>query len=253
MKKFTLLRIANTTAFCITLVVNYLANALPVNGLSTGEISDRFDVFFKPAGYAFSIWGLIYLGLLAFVVFQFLSARGGEESLLRIGPFFILNCLANAVWLLLWHYEMFALSVAAMAVILISLIKIYRALGIGGKRITASVRWMVHLPFSLYLGWICVATIANVTIYLNWLSWDGFGIRAEIWFGIVSLLGLILSTLYALRHGDTAVSMVILWAYVAMAVHNADVGIVSTASWIAAFLAVLPVGFALIKSRRAAR
>jgi hypothetical protein len=253
MKRNTLLRITNTVAFGITLAVNYMANALPVNGLSTGEISDRFDVFFKPAGYAFSIWGVIYLGLLVFVVFQFSPARVGEDTVSRIGPFFSLNCLANAVWLLLWHYEMFTLSVAVMAVILLSLIKIYRSLNIGGKRAAATVRWTVHLPFSLYLGWICVATIANVTIYLNWLSWDGLGIPAEIWYGIVSVLGLGLSALFALRRGDAVVSLVILWAYVAVAVHNADIGTVATVSWIAAFLAVLPVGFALFNSRRVAR
>ena len=253
MKKQILLPILNAIALFFTLVVNYLANALPINGLATGEISDRFDVFFKPAGYAFSIWGLIYLGLLVFVIYQFTPGRRAADSVSKIGPFFSLNCLANALWLLLWHFQLFTLSVAVMLAILISLTKIYKNLEIGRSLVHPAVKWFVHFPFSLYLGWICVATIANITIYLNWLTWDGFGISAKIWFGVVCLLGLVLSMTFAINHGDYTVTLVILWAYVAVAVKNADVAGVNTISWIAAFLAVLPVGFALVKSRRAAR
>lgn len=252
MKKQILLPVLNAIALILTLAVNYLANALPLNGVSTGEISDRFDVFFKPAGYAFSIWGLIYLGLIVFVVYQLSSGRRGAVVLDKIGLLFVVNCLANALWLLVWHYQLLTFSVVVMLVILISLTMIYQNLSIGRSTVTTATKWFVHIPFSLYLGWICVATIANITIHLHWLTWDGFGIPAKTWFVVVCLVGLALSSVFAFSRGDLTVTLVFLWAYVAVAVHNAEVAGVNTMSWIAAGLTVVPVIIALKKSAKAA-
>src|SRR5210317_1147670 len=118
MNKDTLRQIIVVLSVLATIIVNGLASALPINGQTTGEISDSFDVFFVPAGYVFSIWGLIYLGLLAYAVYQALPAQAENPSLRSIGYLFVLSCLANIAWIFLWHYNQVALSVLAMLALL---------------------------------------------------------------------------------------------------------------------------------------
>lgn len=241
MKKNTLISILNFVVLLSMLTINYLANALPINNRTTGEISDRFDVLFKPAGYAFSIWGLIYLGLLAFGIYQLLPKQRTPALTKKIGLFFILSCFANMSWILDWHYELFTFSVLVMLILLFSLIKIYISLEIGVTNASLQRKWLVHQPFSLYLGWISVATIANITIYLDWLNWNGFGLSPLFWFVLLSIVGLALSFYIALTRRDYLFNLVILWAYSAIAMHNSDIPVVKIISWISSGLAVLPV------------
>jgi len=241
MKKNLILAVLNFIFLMATLTVNYLANALPFNNQTTGEISDKFDVLFKPAGYAFSIWGLIYLGLLLFGIYQLLPRARKSGLIEKIGLFFILSCLANIIWLLDWHYELYTFSVIVMLILLFSLIKIYINLEIGIAKVSLKEKWLVHHPFSLYLGWISVATIANITIYLDWLNWDGFGLSPVFWFILISIVGLALSFYIAFTRMDYIFNLVIFWAYIAVAVQNADVAIVNIISKIISGLALLPV------------
>jgi benzodiazapine receptor len=152
----------------VTIVINGLANALPINGLNTGQISDRFQVYFVPAGYVFSIWGLIYLGLIAFAIFQALPSQRENPRLRATGWWISLSGLANSAWILLWHYEQFPLTVIVMLVLLATLIVTYLRLGIGRTAVPTAETWAARLPFSVYLGWITVATIANITALLNY-------------------------------------------------------------------------------------
>ncbi len=241
MKKNFMLSVINFIFLLATLTVNYLANALPINNKTTGEISDKFEVLFKPAGYAFSIWGLIYLGLLLFGIYQLLPQGKKSGFIEKIGLFFILSCLANIGWLLDWHYELYTLSVIVMLILLFSLIKIYVNLEIGIADVSLKEKWLVHQPFSLYLGWISVATIVNITVYLQWLNWNGFGLSPVFWFILISIVGLTLSFLIAFTRMDYIFNLVILWAYIAVAVQNADVAVVDTISKITSGLAILPV------------
>lgn len=179
----------NLLAVILTIALNGLANALPLNGQSTGEISDRFQVYFVPAGYVFSIWGLIYLGLLAFAVYQVLPAQRENPQLKRIGYLFALSCVANIAWLFLWHYEYFVLTVVAMLTLLLLLITIYLRLQIGRNQVGRIEQWCVNIPFSIYLGWITVATIANITSVLDYLQWNGWGISPEVWTFIMLAAG----------------------------------------------------------------
>ena len=181
MSKAMLRQAAILLALVATIAINGLANALPLNGLTTGEISDRFEVFFVPAGYVFSIWGLIYLGLIAFAVYHALPAQRDNPRLERAGYWFVLSCAANIVWLFLWHYEVFVPTVLAMLALLFCLIVVYLRLEVGKSPVSAGERWFVRLPFSIYLGWITVATIANVTSTLDYLQWSGWGVTPEIW------------------------------------------------------------------------
>lgn len=150
--KDTVRQIAIIVSILGTIIVNGLANALPLNGLNTGEISDRFRVYFVPAGYVFSIWGLIYLGLIAFAVFQALPSQRENPRLRATGWWIFLGGLANSAWIFLWHYEQFPLTIIAMLVLLATLIITYLRLGIGRTTVSLAETLAVRVPFSIYLG-----------------------------------------------------------------------------------------------------
>ena len=251
MKKDALRQSVNLVAVIVTIAINGLANALPLNGKSTGEISDQFQVYFVPAGYVFSIWGLIYVALVAFAVYQALPAQRDNPRLRRIGPLFALSCAANTAWLFLWHYECFLLTLVAMITLLLSLIAIYLRLEIGRPRVSAAETWLVRVPFSIYLGWITVATIANVTSVLDYVNWSGWGIRPEGWTVIMLVAGLGIASAVSLTRGDVAYMLVIVWAFAGIAVKHAGTPVVATAAWVTAALAalMLVVG-ALLQKRR---
>jgi hypothetical protein len=234
----------------VTLVVNILANALPINGLSTGQISDRFKVYFVPAGYVFSIWGLIYLGLIAFVVFQALPSQRENPRLRSTGWWITLGGLANMAWIFLWHYEKFALTLVAMLVLLATLIVTYLRLGIGRVKVSPAERYTTHLTFSIYLGWITVATVANVTELLDYLKWDGFGIGPFIWMGIVLLAVFIIAGLMNFTRRDVAYTAVILWALAGIAVKFANVPSVAIPTWITFILVAVTLVVAYIMPRK---
>ena len=232
-----------------TLVVNILANALPLNGLNTGQISDRFQVYFVPAGYVFSIWGLIYLGLIVFAVFQALPSQKENPRLRATGWWISLGGLANIAWIFLWHYEQFPLSLIAMLVLLVTLLVTYLRLGIGKTPVSSAERWAAHLVFSIYLGWITVATVANVTTLLDYLNWNGFGIAPEIWMGIVLAAVLAIAALVNFTRRDVAYALVILWALAGISLKHAAVTLVAIPTWITFGLVALTLGMAIFLRR----
>lgn len=237
-------------AVIATLVMNGLANAIPLNGLTTGEISDRFQVYFVPAGYVFSIWGLIYVGLILYAIYQVLPAQRSNPRLRATGYLVALSCLANISWLFLWHYEQFQLTLVAMGALLALLIAIYLRLGIGRTAASTTERWLVQLPFSIYLGWVSVATIANVTSVLDYLNWGGWGISPEIWTVIMLLVGVGLAFGMAFTRGDVAYGLVIIWAYAGIAVKHSGAPTVATWAWISVGLVILAVMIGLFLNRR---
>nr|MBC7244683.1 tryptophan-rich sensory protein [Chloroflexota bacterium] len=245
MKKIGSRQILNLLALLAMVIINGLANALPLNGQTTGEISDRFRVYFVPAGYVFSIWGLIYLGLLGFVVYQLLPAQRDNRRLARVGYWFVLSCLANAVWILLWHYEFFPLTVAVMLILLISLIAIYLRLDIGHERIATAEKWLVDIPFSIYLGWITVATVANVTALLSYWNWSGWGISAPAWAAIMLVIAAGIALAVHLTRRDLAYVLVIVWAFAGIAVKHMATPLVA---WTAGLLAVVIAAVGAIRA-----
>jgi benzodiazapine receptor len=224
----------NVLAVVATLAVNALANALPLNGLNTGQISDRFQVYFVPAGYVFSIWGLIYLGIIAFGIYQLLPSQAANPRLRGVGYLFALSCLANVAWLFLWHYLLLTLTVVAMLALLLLLIAIYLRLGIGRGRFSAAETWLVNVPFSVYLGWITVATIANVTDLLSYLSWSGWGLAPEVWAIIVLTVATAIVAAVSLTRRDIGYALVIVWAYVGIAVKQSATPVVATTALVLA-------------------
>ena len=237
----------------ITIAVNILSNALPFNGLTAPEISGSFDVYFVPAGYVFSIWGIIYLGLIAYAIFQLLPAQRENPRLRQIGWWFVLSSAANCAWLLLWHYGYFPLSVVVMLVILTSLIMIYLGLGSKKQDIPAAERWLVQLTFSIYLGWISVATIANITGTLNFLNWGGFGISPEVWTYIMLAVATALAGLMAYTRQDIAYLLVLAWAFIGIGVEQANTPQVANAAYLAAGVVALFVILVIVQKFRQPR
>lgn len=204
-----------TAAFIIMVAVNAMASLLPINGVSTGGISDSFPNLFAPAGSTFAIWGLIYLLLAAYTIYQWglpgPQSNLSTHSMQNVRAYFIFSSLANAAWIFAWHYYVIWLSVVLMLVILISLI--YISLELRQSRMTTMDRILVRLPFSIYFGWITVATIANLTVLLVDWGWSGFGLTQPVWTVIAITLGLIISMTTAYRQKDVAYALVIMWAY----------------------------------------
>ena len=230
--KDTLRQISVIVTILVTLVINGLANALPINGLTTGQISDSFHVYFVPAGYVFSIWGLIYLGLIAFAIFQALPSQRENPRLRATGWWISLGGLSNSAWIFLWQYEHFPLTLVAMLVLLATLLVTYLRLGIGRTAVSTAETWAVRLPFSIYLGWITVATVANVTVLLAYLKWDGFGIAPELWMGIVLAAVLAIAVLMNFTRRDVAYALVILWALAGISVKFTSVAAIAIPTWI---------------------
>ena len=166
-------QVAVVFAYISTIVVNALANLVPIGGLTTGELSDQFDVFFVPAGYVFSIWSLIYLGLGAYVVYQAIPAQRDHSRLRSIGWLFVLSCVFNSGWIFLWHYQLVGLSILVMLGILATLIAIYARLYPSYSVASWAEKIMTHWSFRIYLGWITVATIANATTFLDSIGYGG--------------------------------------------------------------------------------
>jgi benzodiazapine receptor len=230
---------ATVVIFLGTVAVNAAANVLPINGQQTGAISDRFDVLVIPAGYVFSIWGVIYLCLAAFTVDQARPSRATDRTLRRLGWLPALTGVLNTGWLLLFHYEAFVLTVPVMVALLVTLIAINAVTFADRERLIGSARWTVRLPFSVYLGWITVATIANIAQTLDSVGFDAFGIDPPVVASAVLLLGLAIAVTFVVRFADVAYGAVIVWAYAGIAVREQATPLVP---WVAAGGALLVAG-----------
>lgn len=250
MSKDTLRQIANAFSVVLALTVNILASTLPLNGQNTGEISDRFQVYFVPAGYVFAIWGVIYIGWIAFTVYQFLPAQKENMRLQNLGYLFALSGVFNAAWLFCWHYNQFGLSVLVMLALLATLIGSYLKLDVGRAPASATERWCVDLPFSLYLGWISVATVANVTSYLYSINWSGFGIPAQAWAAIMIAVASLLGLLMALTRRDSGYLFVLVWSFAGIALKQAEFPLVATSAWLAVALALGLAVYGIVQRRR---
>lgn len=236
-----LLPLVNIFATIIALTVNVLASALPLNGKNTGAISDQFKVLFVPAGYVFAIWGVIYIGWIAFAIYQALPSQRDNARLQRIGWLYALSGVLNAGWLFTWHYELFPLSVVVMLALLVTLIAIYLRLDNGRVQVSTAEKWCVNIPFSVYLGWISVATIANITDLLYYWHWDGFGIAPELWAVIMLVVATALAMAMTLMRGDVAYLFVLVWSFIGIAVKQAATPLVANAAWVMVVLVALMI------------
>jgi len=226
MKKLNLISIFVLITFLTMVIVNGLANALPINGMITGDISDSYPNLFAPTGITFTIWGVIYLLLAAHTLYQLgLFLKKGEEvktALLKeVGTLFAISSLANVAWIFAWHYKNILLSMLFMLIILVCLMLIY--VRINKETLTANEKVFIRLPFSVYFGWITVATIANATTLLvdklgspvNLL-----GISEVVWTVVILLIGLAIGAFTTLKNRDIPYGLVIVWAYIGILIKH---------------------------------
>ncbi len=227
MRYIKILQFLNFIGFLGVIAINFLANSLPINAQTTGEVSNKYATMFTPADFTFSIWVLIYVGLAVFIIFQsrgFFKNKMNQSRIVvsQLGLVFFINCVANALWIYAWHYEELLLTVILMAVLLLTLIDLNRRI----NRIQAhvkspmQVKLAVIFPMGLYLGWICVATIANISAYLNSIHWDGLGLVNELWMILAiitaGLIGIYLLTKYHLISSALAIA----WGLTGVVVNN---------------------------------
>ncbi len=210
------IKIFTLIAYLVMVFVNYLANSLPINGVSTGQASDSYSNLFTPAGVTFSIWGLIYILLFAYTLYQFGLGQKNknperEKLFTIINRYFIITSLANIVWIFAWHYGIVWLSVLLMLTLLIFLIKIADI--VNKEKFSAMETLCVRVPFSIYFGWITVATIANITVFLVSLNWNGFGVAEAVWAIIIFLVGAIIGMLRMWKDKNILYGSVLIWAY----------------------------------------
>jgi hypothetical protein len=215
--KKRLLQAGNILAMIVTIIVNALAVILPLNGKTTQELSDALPNLFVPAGITFSIWGIIYILWIVFAIYQardlFKKEEINQPFLQQITFLFVVSSIANSAWIFLWHYEYVGLSLLMLIILLFSLLAIYIRLNIGKSNVTMAEQLCVHVPFSVYLGWITVATIANVTAFLVSVKWDGFGISELNWTIIIIAVGTLFTILMLALRKDIVFSLVVLWAF----------------------------------------
>ena len=226
----SLLRWGNIAAYIITLAINGLAGTTFLNGRTTAQVSDLYSNPITPAGYVFAIWGIIYALLFAFVIYQALPKQKNKPFQKQISALFILSSIFNVVWIFLWQYDYITVSVVMILALLASLIAIYMRLGIGKSNVPLTEKLCVHLPFSVYLGWITVASIADFAAALVSVRWDGFGLSAQTWVIVAMAIALIVTLAVIFARRDIAYSLVIVWALAGIAVkQSTDQNIVLTA------------------------
>lgn len=201
--------VLNVVALVMMLVINALANALPLNGMNTGELSDLIPNLFVPAGITFAIWGPIYLLLILFVITLVAKGRT-EDPAGRIGWWFVLSCVANSLWIITWHWRLVGLSLVVMLILLATLVIMYRKTRIDDAPLAQRIGIM--LPLSVYLGWITVATIANATSLLVVVGWDRFGRPELFWTLVVMVVAILINLLAIILEGDIWFALVGAWA-----------------------------------------
>jgi hypothetical protein len=214
--------ILNATGLVVVIAVNALANYVEFNDQSTGDVLNKDPVPFQPAGWVFSIWSVIYLLLVAFVIYGLLPAGRRNVRLQRISPFFLVANLANVTWIFLWHWEWFLASLVTIVVLLASLLAIYAGLrmrnplrrSIPAEPPTRVQRIVLWLPFSVYLGWIVVATLANLMVWLDRDGWDGGPFSYNVWAVLFMLAGTAVAAVFAFLAHDVAIPLVLAVAFV---------------------------------------
>lgn len=212
------LQVLTILGYLLMILLNFLAISLPLNGQTTGELSDKYQNLFVPAGLTFSIWGVIYLLLLIFTIYQASTLFSGKASRIntivsQVGIWYFVSSVANALWIVVWHYEFLPISVAVMVLILLSLLLTNFGIVNINEQMTRKEKFLTKAPFGVYLGWICVATIANVTAWLTGVRWTGSGLEQDSWAVIMIVVGALIVLFTALRLRNGYIALAVVWAF----------------------------------------
>ena len=211
--------ILNWLAFIGVITMNALANILPINGLNTGQVSGFYPNAFVPAGFTFSIWGIIYLMLLNYTIaytyykLKPIQFEQVNKYLDRINNFYLGTCILNMAWIIAWHYLQIEISVLIMLLFLSTLILLFLKSKTMMSQLTITQRLLLHTPFMVYFGWISVATIANITALLVAYQWNGFGLNEMYWSVIMIFIAFVLGIVMLKNHQNEGFAIVLVWAF----------------------------------------
>ena len=228
-------QMANVVAVIAALVLNTLANALPLNGVTTGRVSDSYPNLFTPPGFVFSIWGVIYALAIVFMIYQVRPSQRSEAYLSQIGFLYLIGAVANTSWLFIFHYsygvsQLFLVSLVPMAVLLLCLLSIYQRLGIGKREVPRNQKLAVQLPISVYVGWISLAIIANIASALNVIVPGIPDVTQALWTGLVIVVALVISVLMISIRRDFAFGLVVIWASIGIAANRIAIPVIFVTS-----------------------
>ncbi len=239
--------LGNSLAVIFTIIVNALANILPINNKYTGELSDSLPNLFVPSGITFAIWGIIYVLLIVFIIYQINSfiKKQKTDVIEKISIYFILASLGNIIWIFLWHYEQVVLSLLPMLLLFFGLLMIYQRLEIVNDKTSIKEKLAIQVPISVYIGWITVATIANVTGALVKLNAGGLFLGEEIWAILVIAVATIITILIILRRKDIVYSLVVIWAFLGIVIKrlqsNENIALFTSVAIIVIVITILTV------------
>ncbi|GGD46362.1 hypothetical protein GCM10011514_08010 [Emticicia aquatilis] len=220
------LQILNWGFFVAMVATNYLANALPFNDKTTKQLSDQYPNLFVPAGITFSIWGIIYIMLFIFCVKQsknlFSKVPDPSTNALvdKIGLRFIVSCILNMFWIVYWHFEHLFFSVIIMLSLLITLIDIVRRIDYLSKNHEINIPMIAKAAFGTYLGWICIATIANITAVLVFFGWGALGQSETFWTCLMVLIGALIASWALNKLNNAFIGAAVLWAFVGILIQR---------------------------------
>ena len=233
-------QVVTIVAIVGSIVVNTVSNIFPLNGVNVGALSNTLfaNVKIVPANYAFAIWGMVYVGLIAFGIAQLQPNQRQNPSLQQGGYRLAIACVAQCLWIYLFLARFFPLSTLAMLGILVPLIGLYQSLHSGKRRVSQQERWLIHLPISVYLGWITVATVVNVAIALYSLNWSGWGISSEVWTVIMMLVSAVIAAIVNIQRRDMAYLLVIVWALVGIAIRQMSTPLIAVTGGVLAIALV---------------
>lgn len=253
------IKVLTVVSFLVMTIVNIFANLLMINGMTTGEISDKYPSLVTPARYTFLIWMVIYVLLFSYVVFQLEFKRNTRALSPKVFDFirmlFILSCLCNTAWIFAWHYRYIALSLVLIISILVCLSIINKY--IYSEELSLSENLFVRLPFSIYFGWITVAALFNTSVLLISINWNGFGI--PIWLLTIAgvLIILIITSFYTLKNRSITYTATVIWVYIGIIVkHTSKSGFHSQypeivfAIMICILLLLIEMGYIIINKKK---
>jgi hypothetical protein len=239
-----MVKFLNLVLFTGMIVMNYLAVSLPLNNKTTGELSDSFPNLFVPAGITFSIWGVIYLLIAGYCIVQFTGQN--QFMISKISWIFAASCVFNALWIVCWHYGKLPLSLIVMLGLLVSLIYINILI----KDVPLSI---IKATFGIYLGWICIATIANVTALLVHYNWNGFGISDEVWTITMIAVGTLIVSLTLFRLQNPFIGLSVIWAFSGIIIkRQADYRSIVIAAAIGILLVAVMTVYGFFRSKQGA-
>ena len=235
------LQVLNGIMLIIMIVISYLSNTGIFNGNTMASVSAKYENLFTPAGYAFSIWGLIYLGLLGFVFYYgrslFKPISKEDKTVEQVGWWFVISCLANISWVMLWLYDYTLLSVVMMVLLLFSLLRIVVNTQMELHNVPLKKFLFLWWPFCFYSGWVSVALIANIAAYLTKIGWSGFGISETSWTVIVIIVAAAVNIFMVWNRNMREFALVGVWSLIAIAVANQDVHMM--VYWTSIIMAIL--------------